>query len=131
MFLPQPKITFDLLREWHPTKAIHGHAPGLAGDPPTIRLFGTVEKPHPCAGVNNCPFGAELSRFWDSETKKIEILTNISPKIILIYFKPFGKNTNHWLLLPIQIAEPLQEIVRNSLLLCRIIEIWYTYSFIE
>lgn len=52
--------------------ANQGHAPGLAGDPPTILLCCTVENPHPCAGVSSFPFGAELNRSFECDTKMIE-----------------------------------------------------------
>lgn len=71
MILPHPRMIFSPFS--YPIKAIHGHAPICASDPPTIRLCATVEKPHPCAGVSNCPFGAKLSRLCCSETKMFEV----------------------------------------------------------
>lgn len=72
MILPHPKTVFSPFE--YIINAIQGHAPGLAGAPPTIRFCDTVEKPQPCSGVNNCPLGADLSKSCDSATKMIEVL---------------------------------------------------------
>lgn len=76
LFLPQKKISVS--PDTYPSNAIQGQAPEfplkclfliyhikyadlyepiLASDPPTIRVFLTLEYPHPSCGFNKRPFG--------------------------------------------------------------------------
>lgn len=61
---------------------IHGHAPFLAADPPTIRLFATLENPHPSFGVSKRPLMSKTAELFEMKIP-ISIMIDWREKNIL------------------------------------------------
>lgn len=57
--VPQRKLISFPFSFLYPSSAIHGQAPTLAAEPPTIRVFETLVNPHPSLGVSKRPVMSE------------------------------------------------------------------------
>lgn len=81
--LPHPRTVsfFSLI---YPISAIHGHAPILAGDPPTMRVFLTFANPHPSSGFSSFPLAEICFKYiWMS----IDNLKSILKLILFLWWK--------------------------------------------